>query len=56
MFNLNKRQLSLLSLLVIVGISSIPFTPSNLIFIPLFITFIGSLAFGALVRETHKIQ
>ena len=55
MENLSRRTLSFLSLLVIVGILSIPyFNKTYFIFIPMIMCLIGGISFGTLVRKTHQ--
>ena len=55
MENLSKRTLSFLSLLVIVGILSMPyFNKTDFIFIPMIMCLIGGISFGTLVRKTHQ--
>jgi hypothetical protein len=53
MENLNKRTLSLLSLLIIPGILLMPlFWESHLILIPISMCSIGGLSFGSLIAKS----
>ncbi len=55
MESLSRRLLSFLSLLVIVGVLSMPvFLNSDFIIIPMIMCLIGGIAFGTLVRKTHQ--
>ena len=55
MESLSRRSLSFLSLLVIVGVLSMPlFRKTNFIIIPMIMCLIGGIAFGTLVRKTHQ--
>lgn len=55
MESLSRRALSFLSLLVIVGVLSMPlFRKTNFIIIPMIMCLIGGIAFGTLVRKTHQ--
>ncbi len=52
MFNLNKKQLSLLSLLVLVGNVSLFYTmKTNFVILSYIIIFIGALAYGVLLSK-----
>lgn len=52
MGNLNKKTLSLLSLLSIVGILSMPlFMKTDFIIIPMMMCLIGGVSFGMLLRN-----
>ena len=55
MESLSRRALSFLSLLVIVGVLSMPlFRKTNFIIIPMIMCLIGGISFGTLVRKTHQ--
>lgn len=55
MESLSRRALSFLSLLVIVGVLSMPlFRKTNFIIIPMIMCLIGGIAFGTLVRKTYQ--